>query len=95
MAKIHPSLPEMQYGLARRFAAKRLFRRMLSRQHIDLAAVPDRASEAVLYRALHTCSRCAATPACAAWLAGNAPAAGYVNFCPNAEAIETLRIFAG
>lgn len=95
MAKVHPSLPEMQYGLARRFAAKRLFRRMLSRQHVRLGAVPDRASESIIYRALHTCSHCTTKATCAAWLAGTDPAAGYVHFCPNVEAIETLRILAG
>lgn len=94
MAKIHPSLPEMQYGLARRFAAKRLFRRMLTRQHVRLGATPGAASEALIYRALHTCSHCTRKSACAAWLAGTEPAAGYVDFCPNAEAIEMLRTLA-
>jgi len=94
MSRVRPSLPESNYGLARRFAAKRLFHRMLSRQHIRLDAVPWQESEAIIYRALHTCSRCTAKAACTAWLAHKEPSLGYVRFCPNSEALETLRIMA-
>jgi hypothetical protein len=87
-----PSLPEANYGLVRRFAAKRLFHRMVARQHIRLDTVPWRASEAIIYRALHTCSHCREKASCAAWLARKEPSRGYVRFCPNSEAIETLRI---
>lgn len=95
MSRLRPSLPEANYGLVRRFTAKRLFHRMVSRQHIRLDQVPWREAEAIIYRALHTCSHCTEKAACTAWLARNEPSLGYVRFCHNAEAIETLRIMAG
>ncbi len=95
MTGLHPALPEARYGLARRFAAKRLFNRMVSRQHIDLYALPWHESEALIYRALHTCSHCTAKPACSGWLAKAETPMSYARFCPNSEAIETLRIMAG
>lgn len=89
-----PFLPEARYGLSRRIAAKRLFRSMISRQQISLASVRWRESEEIIFRALHTCSHCTAKAACAAWLASAEPPMRYVRFCPNAEAIEALRIMA-
>ena len=92
MEKSRPPLPDLDYGLARRFAAKRLLRRMLARQRIRLDSIAWRESENIVYRALHTCSRCTEKPACIAWLAKTEPPIHYVGFCPNAEQIEALRI---
>lgn len=94
MPRLRPSFNEMRAGLARRMASHRLFHRMLRRQQIDLASVQWSGAENSLYRALHTCSYCPTKSACAGWLAGTEPAAGYVRFCPNSETIEAFRIIA-
>jgi len=94
MTKFRLSLTEARGGLARRMASHRLFHRMLGRQQIDLKSVQWTGAENSLYRALHTCSDCPVKAACAGWLAGTEASAGYVRFCPNSEAIETLRIMA-
>jgi len=94
VTKIRPSLADANYGLARRLVGHRLLRRMMARQHIEIDALHSTPVEAALYRALHTCTRCPAKAACAAWLAGAEPPPTYTRFCPNAETIEVLRITA-
>lgn len=87
-----PSLLDAKYGLMHRMWSHRLFRRMLQRQQIDLSAAAWSETEAIVYRALDNCAHCKQKATCRAWLAGAAPPAGYMRFCPNSEAIEALRI---
>lgn len=68
------------------------FERMVSRQRVDLASVPWSRSQSVIAEALSNCTRCPSKMACSAWLDGAQPPMSYVQFCPNAERIETLRI---
>jgi hypothetical protein len=70
----------------------RLFRSMIARQAINLDAALRSESDQILFRALDNCSRCGQKNTCREWLASAAKPASYVQFCPNSEAIEVLRI---
>lgn len=87
-----PKIAAANYGLVRRMWSHRLLHRMLARQEIDLTANTWSGAEATILRALHCCVQCPVKEECRAWLAGEAPAASYARFCPNAERIEVLRI---
>jgi len=89
-----PTLADARHGLAQRLWSHRLFRRMLARQGVDPSTAATRESETLLYRALDRCAHCSNKEACRGWLAGDAPAASYIRFCPNSETIEVLRITA-
>jgi hypothetical protein len=69
----------------------RLFRRMMSRQGIDLTGGWWHGSEEMIFRALRTCSMCRQTEACRSWLEQEQPRRTYLSFCPN-RAIEACRL---
>jgi len=94
MRGVGPASHQDRFRLARRIAARRRFHRMLARQQINLESASWREVEEIVLRAVHACSHCREVPACSAWLAGAEPPLRYLRFCPNAEAIETLRIMA-
>lgn len=94
MTKTHFSSSEARDALARRFLSHRLFRRMIARQGIDLESIAWPGAGGAIYRSLHACAHCPAKARCAGWLAGAEAPARYALFCPNAQAIETLRIMA-
>lgn len=87
-----PDRRETQRHVIERMRSHQLFRRMVSRQGIDLTARWSRELEDMIFRAMGGCTSCATAQACRRWLDADRPLASYVAFCPNAELIETCRL---
>jgi hypothetical protein len=89
--KNRPSLPGAYSGSRRRMAEHKLFYRMIARQQIDLLSIQGGSADAAIREALDTCLHCSAKATCAAWPAGKDEPGSYARFCPDTEAIESLR----
>lgn len=77
--------------LYRRVRTHQLFRRMMSRQGIDLSGSWWRGFEGTIFRGLRRCAECPEKTLCKSWLGRPTPR-GYPSFCRNTGTIEACRI---